>query len=153
MEPGTRALPADLLRRLPAFDLAKLLVFKPEYLAAWPAALYDIALADASLRAHEKMVKDARQQLLFKAAPGRAIRGLEVSPGSFSGELYKLVVLPLWVGAYAYLGKTYRVLVNGQTGAVLGEKPLDWVKVALVAISALILIGFVMALIVFFSSR
>jgi DNA-directed RNA polymerase subunit RPC12/RpoP len=153
LEPGTRALPADLLRRVPAFDLTQLLVFKPEYLAAWPTAVYDISLADASLNAHEKMVKEARKQLLYKAAPGRDIRDLEVSPGSFSGEAYKLVMLPVWIGAYAYLGRMYRVLVNGQTGAVAGDKPVDWVKVALVALGAAIVIAFAAYLLYFFLPR
>lgn len=136
LEPGLRALPADLLKRLPKFDLTKLLVFKPEYLADWPAANYDISLADASLNAREAMVKDARRELRYKAAPGQEVRNLEASTNTFTGELYRLVLLPLWIGSYQYQGRTYRVLINGQTGAVAGERPLDYGKVALLALAA-----------------
>jgi DNA-directed RNA polymerase subunit RPC12/RpoP len=151
-EPGTRGLPADLLRSAEPFDLSKLAAYKPEYLAGWPAVTYDISLADASLAAREAMIKDARKQLRYKAAPGRAVRNLEVSSGEFSGQTYRLVLLPLWVGAYAYRGKTYRVLVNGQTGTVAGDKPRDWVKVGLVAAGVLILITLVLFLVWFLLS-
>jgi hypothetical protein len=33
------------------------------------------------------------------------------------------------------------VLVNGQTGKVAGERPTDWVKVALLALTGLIVVG------------
>lgn len=151
--PASRALPADLLGRLAQFDLKQLVQFKPEYLADWPAALYDLSLADASLAARAAMVTDAQRELRTKAAPGQEVRNLEVSTDHFSGELYKLVLLPLWIGAYTYRGRLYRVLVNGQSGAVAGDKPLDNVKLALVAAGALIILAFLVYLFIYFSSR
>lgn len=136
LAPGLRALPAQLLRKLPKFDLKKLIVFKPEYLADWPAANYDLSLADASLNAREAMVKDAERELRTKAAPGQEVRSLEVSTDTFTGELYKLVLLPVWIGSYVYGNRLYRVLINGQTGAVAGERPLDNGKLALVTLAA-----------------
>jgi len=134
--PGLRALPADLLKQLPKFDLKKLLVFRPEYLADWPAAAYDLSLADASLNAREAMVQEATRELRHKAVPGHEVRNLEVATATFSGELYKLVLLPLWIGSYQYGNRLYRVLINGQTGAVAGERPLDQGKLALLALAA-----------------
>lgn len=153
LQPGARALPASLLQRLPKFDLKKLVAFKPEYLADWPAALYDLSLANAALRAREAMVKSAGLQILPRLAPGRAVRNLQVSPDRFSGEFYRLVLLPLWIGAYTYLGRTYRVLVNGQTGAVAGDKPVDGVKVALVAVAAALILALLLYLGFYFGSR
>ncbi len=153
LQPGARALPASLLQRLPKFDLKKLVAFKPEYLADWPAALYDLSLANAALRAREAMVKSAGLQILPRLAPGRAVRNLQVSADRFSGEFYRLVLLPLWIGAYTYLGRTYRVLVNGQTGAVAGDKPVDGVKVALVAVAAALILALLLYLVFYFGSR
>ncbi|MBL8056821.1 MAG: hypothetical protein JNK29_08990 [Anaerolineales bacterium] len=153
VQPASRALPADLLRRLPAFDLQQLLAFKPEYLAEWPAALYDLSLADASLNAREAMVKEAAGQVRAKVLAGREVRDLQVSTDTFSGELYKLVLLPLWVGAYTYRGRLFRLLINGQTGGVAGDKPLDNVKIALVAFGVLLVAAFLLYLLYFFGSR
>jgi len=136
LQAGLRSLPEGLLRHLPTFDLSRLIVFKPEYLADWPAALYDLSLADASLRAHEAMVKAAEAESRGRIAAGREVRDLEVFPDRFTGELFKLVYLPLWIGAYHYRGRAYQVLVNGQTGAVGGERPRDPVKIGLALILA-----------------
>ena len=76
---------------------------------------------------------------------------MEVSASEFSGMAYKLALLPLWVGAYTYRGKTYRVLINGQTKEVAGDKPKDAVKVAMVAalaLAALVLAGMVFYLLI-----
>lgn len=146
LQPGTRALPADLLTQIKAFDLAALVEYKPEYLAGWPAATYDISLADASLVAREAMIAEAKKELVFKAAGGAMIRDLEVTGSDFTGQTYKFVMLPLWVGVYAYQGKTFRVLVNGQTGKVVGDKPVDPVKVIMIVLGGIVLVGLLLLL-------
>lgn len=139
--PATRALPADLLRRVDNFNLKRLIVFKPEYLAGWPAGLYNVSLTDASLLAREKMVKEAEKELLYKVAPGKGVIDLTVSPGELSGQTYKLVFLPFWVGTYHYQQRTYRILINAQTGQIAGDKPTDRFKIVVVVIMGLILLG------------
>lgn len=141
LQPGMRALPADLLAQIKTFDLSKLVEYKPEYFAGWPAATYDISLADASLVAREAMIAAAKKELFFKAVGGASTRDLEVTGGDFTGQTYKFVMLPLWVGAYKYQGKTFRVLVNGQTGKVAGDKPVDQVKVIMMVLGGIILAG------------
>lgn len=147
---GLKALPAKLIQKIQAYDLSKLIVYKPEYLAQWPAALYDLALADASLVAREIMVRDAEKQLATKAVANKQVIDLSVTTSDFSGQTYKLVLLPMWIGAYRYRDQIYRVLINGQTGQVVGDKPRDSVKVALVVLMGLIvlitlgLIGFLL---------
>lgn len=137
---GLKALPAKLIQKVQNYDLSKLIVYKPEYLAQWPAALYDLALADASLVAREIMVKDAEKQLATKAVANKQVIDLSVTTSNFSGQTYKLVLLPLWIGAYRYQNQIYRVLINGQTGQVVGDKPRDAVKVALVVMMGLIVL-------------
>jgi DNA-directed RNA polymerase subunit RPC12/RpoP len=138
LQPGTRGLPADLLRAVEPFDLQRAVEFKPAYLAGWPAGTYDISLAEASLAARPAMIEHARRSLRTKAAPGQALSDLEITSSAFTGQTYKLVLLPLWLGAYQYRGKTYRVLVNGQTGKVAGDKPIDWIGVGLIALAVFI---------------
>ena len=36
---------------------------------------------------------------------------------------FKHILLPVWVSAYRYGGKSYRFVVNGQSGKVMGERP------------------------------
>lgn len=141
LQPGTRSLPPDLLRQAGPFDMQKLVEYQPAYLAGWPAGSYDVSLAQASLEGREAMLKDAAKQLQFKAAPGEDVSELSVTSSDFTGMTFQHVLLPLWVGAYQYRQRPYRVLVNGQTGKVAGDRPTDWVKVALLVLAGLILIG------------
>ena len=51
---------------------------------------------------------------------------------------FKHVLLPVWLAAYKYRGKTYRFVVNGRTGRVQGERPWSAIKIALAVIVGLI---------------
>lgn len=137
LQAGARALPADLLRQIEPFDLEGLVAYKPEYLAGWPAGTYDVSLAQAALDARAGMLADATRRLGPKLLPGRLVSEWQVRGSDFTGQTYQLVLLPVWVGHYQYRGRRYRVLVNGQTGQVAGDRPLDRVKVALLAALAL----------------
>lgn len=142
LQPGTRALPAKLLRAVEPFDFEQAVIYKPEYLAGWPAGAYDVSLARASLDARAEMIEAMTARLWKRALPDRVVTDLRVTSSDFTGQTYQLALLPLWVGNYHYRGRAYRVLVNGQSGKVAGDKPVDAVKVwllaALVAAAAMI---------------
>ena len=53
----------------------------------------------------------------------------------------KHVLLPVWLAAYKYRGKTYRFVVNGQTGRVQGERPYSAFKITVALIIGLIIAG------------
>ncbi len=133
LQPGTRALPAKLLRELEPFDFEQAVVYKPEYLAGWPAGAYDISLAQASLDGRAAMIEALTARLWKRALPGRVVTNLQVTGSDFTGQTYQLALLPVWVGNYHYHGRAFRVLVNGQTGKVAGDKPVDTVKLWLLA--------------------
>ena len=61
-----------------------------------------------------------------------------------SGELtFKHVLLPVWLAAYRYRGKSFRFVVNGRTGTVEGERPYSTVKIAIAIALALIVAGII----------
>ena len=67
---------------------------------------------------------------------------------SVSDVTFKHVLLPVWLAAYRFRGKTYRFVVNGRTGRVQGERPWSVWKIAIAVTLALIaaaIIGAVMA--------
>jgi hypothetical protein len=146
LQPGTRALPAKLLRELEPFDFDQAVLYKPEYLAGWPAGAYDVSLAQGSLDARAAMIEAMTARLWKRALPGRLVTNLQVTGSDFTGQTYQLALLPVWVGNYHYRGRAFRVLVNGQTGKVVGDKPVDTVKLWLLAALVLavgLVLGFV----------
>ena len=82
-------------------------------------------MADAALEARHMAVEKIR--LDIQAEHGSVI-DLRYSPSSISITSYQLILLPLWVTDYSLEGKTYRVVINGQSGAVDGETPVHNLK-------------------------
>jgi hypothetical protein len=41
-------------------------------------------------------------------------------------------LLPVYLAAYQFTEKTYHAIVNGQTGDISGQRPVDWKKIWLV---------------------
>jgi len=56
---------------------------------------------------------------------------------------FKHILLPVWLAAYKYRGKTYRFVVNGRTGAVKGERPWSWVKITIAVLLGAIVAGII----------
>lgn len=103
----------------------------PDFWPAGPLLIYNRSLSDASLLGRELVTRKIRNQLYHLIEPGKEKRNLRTGTGNWSGMTFKHILLPLWVGTYHYGGKGYRLLINGQTGKVIGEKPKDRVKIIL----------------------
>ena len=146
--PGLRKItPADLAGIEP-FSLDELVDFSSDYLAGWMALTYDHPLADASLRAREKVIKKVLPGITNRVESGRPKRNFSTGAGKWSGLTYKLVMLPIYTGQYIYQGKRYHLLVNGQTGKVSGKKPVDNIKVAVFALAGFIILVVVVLLLI-----
>ena len=65
----------------------------------------------------------------------------------YADLMFKLLLLPIWIAAYSYRAQTYQVIVNAQTGEVLGNRPYSTVKIALAILTGLILIAAIITII------
>jgi hypothetical protein len=65
---------------------------------------------------------------------------IEAIRTQYSDVGFKHALMPVWISAYRYRDRAFRFLVNGQTGEVVGESPVAWWKVALLAILALFVV-------------
>jgi len=66
------------------------------------------------------------------------ISGVDTEIGTLT---FKHVLLPVWLAAYKYRGKTYRFVVNGRTGAVQGERPYSGWKIFFAVLFGLLIAG------------
>ncbi|ARC35844.1 zinc ribbon domain-containing protein [Paracoccus yeei] len=132
------SLPRRITDALAPWDLSHLVPYTPEYLAGFLAEGYTIPLASG----HEI----ARQEMAGVIAMDvrRAIGGNEQQIASIqtrhANETFKHVLLPVWTAAYRYNGKSYRFVVNGQSGRVQGERPWSVWKIALAVVLALLVL-------------
>jgi len=132
---GLQRVKSKDVRDLEPFNLKDVVKFKPEYLAGWPALTYDRPLAKASLLAREQIVRKVRRSLYSRVLPGRSKRNLNTGVVNWSDMTFKHILLPVWIGIYRYRDQEYKIMINGQTGKVSGEKPRDTLKTIAIIIS------------------
>ena len=118
----------SLLKGLQPFDLNGLVPYSPEFLAGYLAERYSVGLKAGWDRASKEMDRILHQQITRHIRADQ-VRMLSVNT-QYSSIKYKHLLLPLWISAYTFKGKTYQFMVNGQTGKVKGHAPVSVWKVA-----------------------
>lgn len=69
---------------------------------------------------------------------------------NYNNIKYKYVLIPVWIGTYRYNNKTYRFLVNGETGKLSGKAPTSALKVTILVL-LIVLVAVAVLLIAYFS--
>jgi hypothetical protein len=142
--PGSTRLSKLLLSKLENFDLRQLTPYEPDFLAGFQAQAYDVPLEKAWDAGRQEMRERTRQACLGQASTSR-VRNFNMTV-DFADERWRYQLLPIYLTAYRYADKVYQVIVNGQTGAIAGQRPVDWNKVWLV-IAAIMAPGVLLGLI------
>ena len=139
---ASKSLPKRNTDALEPWDLSALEPYQPQYLAGFRAEGYAVQLPEGYGEANEKMRRVIERDVRFDIGGDR--QRIDHLESDFSDITFKHVLLPVWLAAYKYRGKTYRFVVNGQSGRVQGERPYSVWKIA-TAVIAVAIIGGVIA--------
>jgi len=118
--PASRKPSAVFLELIPTFDLKSTKPYDPRFLADWPAEVYDIPMAEASLDARSAAYAKYKDELSYKLAPMRIVHS---SSAKLAIDSFKLVLLPVWMTELPFGGREHLVLINGQNGVVASDLP------------------------------
>ena len=118
--PASRKLSAVFLELIPSFELRSVKPYDPRFLADWPAEVYDIPMAEASLDARGQAYTQLKKELPSKLSP---LRIVSTSSAKMAIESFKLVLLPVWMTELTFNGREHLVLVNGQNGTIASDLP------------------------------
>lgn len=143
---ASTSLPEKYTTALEPWDLSSLEPYQPEYLAGFRAEAYTVEIEDGFARARAHMDRVIERDVRFDIG-GDKQRVSHVET-KISDVTFKHILLPVWLAAYKYRGKTYRFVVNGRTGQVQGERPYSAIKIAIaIVIGALVAgaVGYVVA--------
>jgi hypothetical protein len=121
--PASHSLPLDLLNKASDFDTGSLAPYSIDLVADWAAEIYQLPMADASLVARQRVFDAAKEHIRNYILGDQNVRQLNCSSMGVVIDTYKLVLLPVWMAGYHYEGKHYLVVINGQTGKVVGDVP------------------------------
>ena len=138
---ASKGLARGMVESIEPFDLKKLVPYKPEFLAGWGAERYTVSLKDGWGIGRQK-IADKIEAACAGEVPGDTHKDLRVQTW-WRRMKFKHILLPVWVANYEYGGKVYRFLVNGESGRVRGEAPVDKLKVALAILAAIAVISLI----------
>lgn len=116
--PATRKLAQSFNRLLSTFDLSAVRPYDPRFLSNWPAEVYDVPLADASLDARGRAFDHIKNDLPNLLG---SIRILSCSSAKMTVDSFKLALLPVWITEVPYEDRKHLVLINGQNGAAVSD--------------------------------
>ncbi len=129
---ASRSLPEWITDRLEPWDLHDLKPYAPEYLTGFQSEAYQVPLAEGFEVAKRRMRQVITGDVM--ADIGGDVQRIQHMQVRHLSPSFKHVLLPLWLGAFRFRGKTYRIAVNGRTGEVQGERPYSIWKIALVVL-------------------
>lgn len=130
----------DLMGSIGKFNTKKLVSYSPDYMSGYASEVYTVEFYDAHQEARQEM--NYRTENMAEEDVLRRydhVKNVSISP-RYSNETYKHVLLPVYSTAYAYKGKVYHVLINGESGVISGDYPKSPFKIALLIILGLILL-------------
>jgi hypothetical protein len=132
--PASRKLSSVFLKLIPTFELRGVKPYDPRYLANWPAEVYDISMAEASLDARAQTLSHYKRDLPNLLTPMQLI---STSSAKMTVESFRLNLLPVWITELPFGGREHLVLINGHNGIVASDlhekKPgstgwMEWLK-------------------------
>jgi len=136
---ASRSLPKAYTDGLEPWDLAALEPYRPEFLAGFRAEGYQVELEEGFVEARARMDAVIARDVRFDIGGDRQrIHDIDTDVDDVT---FKHILLPVWLAAYKFRGKTYRFVVNGRTGKVQGERPWSAWKIAIAVALALIVAG------------
>ena len=136
---ASTSLPQGYTQSLEPWDLSALKPYAPDFLAGFSAEGYTVALPDGHDSAREIMAAQIRTDVMRDI--GGDEQRIDQVNTAHSSETFKHILLPVWLAAYKYDGRTFRFVVNGQTGKVQGERPWSKWKIAFAVVVAAVLVA------------
>ena len=121
---GSSKMADDLMESIEPFDFSEALDFQTAYLAGYVADKYDVDAEQSIERANDRIKKSTEDNF------AETVQGYtSVIPESTSVRLQngraKYALYPVWLLNTTWNGNHYTFAMNGQTGKLVGDLPLD----------------------------
>lgn len=121
---GSSKMADDLMESIEPFDFSQAVPFQSAYLSGFLADRYDVTAEDSVSRANER-VKRSTEEAFARTATGYATVVPKNSNISLSNGKAKYALYPVWLLQTSWQGNNYLFAMNGQTGKMVGDLPID----------------------------
>lgn len=121
---GSEKMPNDLMESIEPFDFSQAVDFQTAYLAGYFADKYDVDSAQSVDRANER-IKESTKRAFAKTVVGYTSVAPEYASIKLQNGTSKYALYPVWLLNTSWQGKKYTFAMNGQTGKMVGDLPVD----------------------------
>ena len=121
---GSTKMPDDLMDSLEPFDLSKMEKFQTAYLAGYLADKYDVDSKKCAKRANAR-IRKSTQKTFDATVKGYTTVIKENGSIQLKNRKVKYVLFPVWLLNTSWNGQNYLFAMNGQTGKMVGDLPVD----------------------------
>lgn len=128
---GSKRFANDIMNSIEPFDYKDLKEFNYSYLSGFLSEKYDVskeeAKPDSEMRCRNSFIGEMKKDI-------RGYNTVTVVKNNINLNNTKTsyVLLPVWMLNIKYKEKIYTFAMNGQTGKMVGNIPINWVKVIIV---------------------
>ncbi len=119
--------------------------YNEQILSGYKSETYSVDLKEAYKEAQKIMAKEIEDAI--EEDIGGDTQEIDSKETSEKNIEYKHILAPLWISAFRYNGKSYRFIINGQTGELSGNRPYSTAKI-LLFVAAIIAVIVIIAMII-----
>ena len=119
--------------------------FNSAYLAGYMSDRYDVDVKDSIERANRRIRASTSEMLRSTVYGYNSVSTSSLSVQIKEGDI-QYALLPVWMMNTEYKGKTYTIAMNGQTGKMVGELPIDYLRLVLYLLAAFPIIAAILTL-------
>jgi DNA-directed RNA polymerase subunit RPC12/RpoP len=133
--PAVTSLPEDKLNELEPWDMPEVKPYQPEYLAGYQTLRYEVEPPEGFEKFKASVNSTIERDCLDDiGGDEQRLHATQIDWGELT---FKLLLLPVWLAAYRYNDRAWRVMINARTGEVIGERPYSPWKIAAAVIAVL----------------
>ena len=121
---GSKKAEDSYMEAVEPFNYEDAVEFSGAYLSGYLADKYDVSAEESIERANER-VKNSTIEAFASTTGNYTATIPDSTRVSFSDGKIRYSLLPVWMLNIKYMDKMYKFAINGQTGKVAGEYPVD----------------------------
>lgn len=121
---GSSKMPDDLMESIEPFNFSDAVDFKTAYLAGYLADKYDVDAQQSVQRANQR-IRKSTDDAFYRTVNGYTTVTKETGSIKLKNAKVSYALFPVWILSTTWKDQNYLFAMNGQTGKMVGNLPLD----------------------------
>ena len=121
---GSSKMPDDHMDAIEPFDYSQLKPFSTAYLPGYYADKYDVSMQDSAARADDRAAQTAKDTMRNTCIGYQTVTEAGGQVLLRRGKVH-YALLPVWMLSTKWNGQNFLFTMNGQTGKLIGDLPVD----------------------------